>query len=177
MAIERQQMRRLDRSQLPAVWAYRTEKKVFGRNRTVLVTFNQQLFNAQQKTLTLEINKRKRKLEKLQDKLQRTGPEDRGKKPSVAGIENNVKEILPGRHMKDLFSTQVTKTQEGLPRLRFQSSGDRKVERGVAERRLLFETLPLVAEMDVEDFGYACGVVSVEAAQRCWCVVESGLGA
>jgi transposase len=120
MAIQRQQMRRLDRSQLPAVWAYRTEKKVFGVNRTVLVTFNQQFFNAQQKTLTREINKRKRKLEKLQDKLQRTRPQDRGKKPTVAGIENKVKEILRGRHMKDLFSTQVTKTQEGLPRLRFQ---------------------------------------------------------
>jgi transposase len=33
MAIERERMRRLDRSQLPAVWAYRTEKKVFDRNR------------------------------------------------------------------------------------------------------------------------------------------------
>src|SRR5487761_2796526 len=103
MAIQRPQMRRLDRSQLPAVWAYRTEKKVFDRNRTVLVTLNQQLFNAQQKTLTREINKRKRKLEKLQDKLQRTRPQDRGKKPTVAGIEKNVKEILRGRHMKDLL--------------------------------------------------------------------------
>lgn len=120
MAIQRQQMRRLDRSQLPAVWAYRTEKKVFDRNRTVLVTFNRQLFNAQQKTLTREINKRKRKLEKLQDKLQRTRPEDRGNKPTVAGTEKNVKEILRGRHMKDLFSTQLTRTQQGLPRLRFQ---------------------------------------------------------
>jgi DUF1016 N-terminal domain len=114
MAIEREQMRRLDRSKLPAVWAYRTEKKVFGRNRTVL-TFNQQLFNAQRKTLNLEINKRKRKLEKLQDKLQRTRPEDRGNKPTVDGVEKNVKEILRGRHMKDLFSAQVTKTQQAYP--------------------------------------------------------------
>ncbi len=89
-------------------------------NRTVLVTFNQQLFNAQQKTLTREINQRKRKLEKLQDKLQRTRPEDRGSKPTVAGVESKVKEILHGRHMKDLFSSQVIKTREGLPRLRFQ---------------------------------------------------------
>jgi transposase len=120
MAIPRQQMHRLDRSQLPAVWAYRTEKEVFGVNRTVLVTLNQQLLNAQQKTFTREINKRKRKLEKLQDKLQRTRPEDRGKKPTVAGVEKKVKEILRGRHMKDLFSTQLIQTQEGLPRLRFQ---------------------------------------------------------
>src|SRR6202790_4031554 len=52
LAIPRPQMRRLDRSQLPAVWAYRTQKQVFAVNRTVLVTFNQKLFRAQQKTLT-----------------------------------------------------------------------------------------------------------------------------
>jgi transposase len=120
IAIQRQQMRRLDRSRLPAVWAYRTQKEVFGVNRTVLVTFNLQLFNAQKKTLTREINKRERKLGKLQAKLQRARPEDRGKKPTVAGVENKVKEILRGRHMKDLFSTQVIPTNDGLPRLRFQ---------------------------------------------------------
>ncbi|HEY6770368.1 MAG TPA: hypothetical protein VI386_36960 [Candidatus Sulfotelmatobacter sp.] len=86
----------------------------------MLVTFNQQLFNAQRKTLNREINKRTRKLEKLQDKIQHTRPEDRGKKPTVDGVEKNVKEILHGRHMKDLFSAQVTKTQQGLPSLRFQ---------------------------------------------------------
>jgi transposase len=58
LATPRPQMRRLDRSQLPAVWAYRTQKAVFGVNRTIVVTFNRQLFRAQQKTLTREINKR-----------------------------------------------------------------------------------------------------------------------
>jgi transposase len=120
LAIPREQMRRLDRSQLPAVWAYRIEKKVFDVNRTVLVTFNQKLFIAQRKTLTREINKRRRQLEKLQEKLQRTRPEDRGKKPTVGGVEKTVKQILRGRHMKDLFSVHVIKTQQGLPRLRFQ---------------------------------------------------------
>jgi hypothetical protein len=56
----------------------------------------------------------------LQDKLQRTRPEDRGKNPTVDGVEKDVKEVLCGRHMKDLFSTQVTNPQQGLPRLRFQ---------------------------------------------------------
>lgn len=120
MAIQRDQMRRLDRSQLPAVWAYRTEKTVFGVKRTVLVTFNLNLFTSQKKTMTREINKRKRKLAKLQEKLLQVRPEDRGKKPTVAGTEKKVKEILRGRHMKDLFSAQVIKTQHGLPRLRFQ---------------------------------------------------------
>jgi len=120
LAIARPQMRRLDRSQLPAVWAYRTPKKIFGVTRTVVVTFNQQLLRAQKKTLTREINKRLRKLERLQNKLLRRRPNDRGKKPTVAGVENTVKEILRGRHMADWFTSQVSKTRHGLPRLRFQ---------------------------------------------------------
>ena len=120
LARPRTEMRRLDRAQLPAVWAYRTQKKIFGVNRTVVVTFNQQLFRAQRKTLTREINKRLRKLERLQNKLRRRRPKDRGKKPTVAGVQNTVKEILRGRHMKVLFATHVSKTRPGLPRLRFQ---------------------------------------------------------
>jgi transposase len=116
----RRQMRRLERSQLPAVWAYRTQKAVFGVNRTIVVTFNRQLFHAQQKTLTREINQRLRKLEKLRDQLRRRRPGDRGKKPTVAGVQNRVKEILRGRHMADLFTTQVSPAGHGLPRLRFR---------------------------------------------------------
>jgi len=120
LAIPRQKMRRLDRSQLPAVWAYRTQKEVFGVNRTIVITFNQPLFRAQRKTLQREINKRQRKLEKLQDQLRRRRPGDRGKKPTVAGVEKQVKAILRGRHMADLFTAQVTAANNGLPRLRFR---------------------------------------------------------
>jgi hypothetical protein len=65
LAIPRAAMHRRDRSQLAAVWAYRTHKVVFGVKRTVLVTFNQRLFRAQTKTLSRGIHKRQRKLEKL----------------------------------------------------------------------------------------------------------------
>ena len=120
LAIPRQAMRRLDRAQLPAVWAYRTEKLVFGVKRTVVVTFNQKLFRAQTQTLSREIHKRQRKLERLQSGLRRRRPADRGKKPTVPGVEKKIKEILRGRHMADLFTTEVRKTRQGLPRLRFQ---------------------------------------------------------
>lgn len=120
LAVARPQMRRLDPSQLPAVWAYRAQKPVFGVKRTVVVTFSQQLFRAQRKTLTREINRRLRKLEKLQNQLRLRRPGNRGKKPTVTGVENQVKAILRGRHMADLFTTQVSMTRHGLPRLRFQ---------------------------------------------------------
>src|SRR5207244_6045214 len=96
----------LDRSQLPAVWAYRTHKVVFGVNRTVLVTFNQKLFRAQTKTLSREIHQRQRKLEKLQNRLRRCRADERGRKPTVSGVQNKVQEILCGRHMADLFRSE-----------------------------------------------------------------------
>ena len=120
LAIPRQAMRRLDRSRLSAVWAYRTQQVIFGVKRTVLVTFNRRLFRAQTKTLSREIHKRQRQLEKLQDRLRRRRPGDPGKKPTVAGVEKKVQEIVCGRHMADLFRTQVHKTGQGLPRLHFQ---------------------------------------------------------
>src|SRR5713226_2413234 len=99
LAIPRKAMRRLDRAQLPAAWAYRTHKRVFGVNRSVVVTFNQKFFRAQSRTLSREIHKRQRKLEKLQSRLLARRPEDRGKKPTVAGVKKQIQEILRGRHM------------------------------------------------------------------------------
>jgi len=118
LAIPRRKMRRLDTEQLPAVWAYRTRKIVFGVERRVLVTYNQPLFEAQCKTLRREIAKRRRKLQSLQRSLDR--PSRRGKRPTVEGVRKKVTAILSGRHMKDLFSVEVRARADGLPRLSFQ---------------------------------------------------------
>ena len=120
LAISRKAMRRLDRSQLPAVWAYRTRKVVFGVERTILCTFNHELFAAQTRTLAREIRKRKRKLQQLQTRLQRRHPGSRGKAPTVEGTQKHVKEILRGRHMADLFTVTVRQSRPRLPRLAFR---------------------------------------------------------
>ena len=49
LRITRDKMHRLDKSLLPSVWSYRTQKEVFGIRRTVLVTFNRPLYRAQVK--------------------------------------------------------------------------------------------------------------------------------
>lgn len=108
LAIPRRQMRRLDPTQLPAVWAYRTEQKVFGVSRTVLVVFNRPLFRAQVQTLRREINKRCRKLKALHVALQRSAQRTAGKKPTLEGTGKRLATILSGRHMKELFSASVT---------------------------------------------------------------------
>src|SRR5437588_11164535 len=111
LAIPREKMHRLDRAQLPAVWAYRTHKVVFGVERTIVVTFNRKLFRAQTRTLEREIRKRQGKLEKLQGQLRRRRPGDRGKKPTVKGVENKVKEILRGSAYEGFIRGPGTKNR------------------------------------------------------------------
>jgi transposase len=120
LAITRAQMRRLDQAQLPAVWAHRTEQKVFGVPRTVLVVFNRPLYRAQVKTLRREINKRCRKLKALHLALQRSAQRTAGKKPTLEGTEKRLATILSGRHMKELFSAQVSLGKASRVHLRWR---------------------------------------------------------
>jgi transposase len=120
LGIARKVMRRLDRTRLPAVWAYRTRKVVFGVERTILCTFNHELFEAQTRTLAREIRKRKRKLQLLKTRLDRRQPGSPGKAPTVEGVQKQVKAILRGRHMLALFTTAVRPSRHRLPRLSFR---------------------------------------------------------
>ncbi len=103
--------------QLPAVRSYRTRKVVFGIERTILCTFNQELFDSQMQTLSREIAKRKRRLQELRTRLENRRNDSPGKAPTVEGVQKKVKEILRGGHMADLFAAQVRKNRAGLPRL------------------------------------------------------------
>jgi transposase len=141
LAIDRKEMHRLDKTQLPAVWSYRTRKKVFGIERTVLVTYNRPLYQAQLKTLRRELRKRKRKLQSVQDSLQRhVKKPSNGKKPTLEGTRNRIQNILAGRHMKDLFSARVTMGKDEIPRLRwrFKDREWQKLDRTLLGKTLLF---------------------------------------
>lgn len=120
LGISRKAMRRLDPTRLPAVWAYRTRKVVFGVERTILCTFNHELFEAQTRTLAREIRKRRRKLQTLKTRLERRRPRSRGKAPTVEGVQKHVTEILRGRHMVALFTVTVRTSRHRLPRLSFR---------------------------------------------------------
>jgi transposase len=113
-------MRRLDKTQLPAVWAHRTEQKVFGVSRTVLVVFNRPLYRAQLKTLRREIHKRLRKLTALQLSLRRSARRRVGKKPTLEGTEKRLAAILAGRHMKELFTAELTAGKGSRLKLRWR---------------------------------------------------------
>jgi transposase len=141
LRITRDKMRRLDKTQLPAVWAYRTQKEIFGIRRAVLVTYNRQLYRAQVNTLRREIAKRRRKLHKLQVSLQRHIDQvARGKKPTLQGTRNRLQNILAGRHMKQLFPAKVKMGKDQIPRLQWTFSDKewKKLDRTLLGKTLLF---------------------------------------
>jgi len=140
LAIDRRKMRRLDTAVLPSVWSYRTTKVVFGVKRTVLVTFNQPLFETQMKTLRREINKRQCKLKQLAAALEKSASRTTGKKPSLDGTNKRLAVILSGRHMKDLLPASIRDGKDGLPKLtwRFDNKAWKRLQKTLLGKTILF---------------------------------------
>lgn len=125
----------------PAVAAYRTSKAVFGQPRTVLLTYNENLFVAQSKTLLREIATRQRKLGEIRLRLdqRRSGQIRGGRAPTLTGTRNAVNDILKGRHMKDLFEVKLT-LQDQLPALEYEFRQDawEHLQRTLLGKTILF---------------------------------------
>ena len=61
LTISRKQFRALTEPGLKEVEVYRTQKKVFGQSRTIVMTFNQNLYDGQLQGLTAHLSKARRK--------------------------------------------------------------------------------------------------------------------
>ena len=129
---------------LPGVRVVRTEKKIFGVLRTVLVVYNEALFEAQTQTLLREIGKRQQRLQELQQRLDaRAGnPAPAGKPPTLAGVKKKIGAWLAARHMKELFDIDLTDA-ERLPVLRhsFNTQAWESLQGTLLGKTLLFTDL------------------------------------
>lgn len=124
LAVARRRMRKLDPHRLPGVRSYRTRKVVFGVERTVLCTFNDNLFKKQHATLLREIGKRHQRLRDLQHSLRKARTLTKGKRPTLEGVRKKVDAIIAARHMQDLFAVKVSARPDGLPHLSFRFRKD-----------------------------------------------------
>ena len=99
---------------LDQVKAFRTRKEIYGKEMTVVVTFNNKLYAAQVKSINNEINKCLEKLSvvsaKLEDRV--AGRITKGKKPTMESIRRQAASILSGQHMKKLIETDVSETKD-----------------------------------------------------------------
>lgn len=153
---------------LAGVTAHRTRKSVFGALRTVLVTYNENLFVAQSQTLLREIARRQQRLRELQNqlRLRRAGKIRGGQPPTVEGTEKKVRAWLKARHMKDLFQVEITQ-RDGLPELSY--CFDHRAWQHL-QRTLLGKTILFTDNEDWSDAEIVRGYRSqhhVETAFRC----------
>jgi len=117
LRIPRSRFHPLKGEDLDGVLAWRTQKHVLEAQRTILVTYNPELFLTQAATIVRELRKRTRKLRELQIHL--AHPPTRGKPITVESVHKQVQAILSGRHMKELIEVSVSE-KEGAPRLNYR---------------------------------------------------------
>jgi len=89
--------------------AYRTRKEVFGRERTIVVTYNENLLQGQLQGITANLQKTRQKLQDIQTKLRRRreGKVKGGKKPTQESVKRQVDNALSAQFMKSLFSCDI----------------------------------------------------------------------
>ena len=95
---------------LQGIWAYRTQRNIFGHSRTVVITYNEELFLTQSQTILKETRKRTTNLKALAIKLSRwlSGESKTGKKPTIKSVQSKVNDILKGQYMDQLIKTNIT---------------------------------------------------------------------
>jgi len=115
LAVPRRRFRVLPNPRLDSVEVYRTVKKVFGRTHAVVVTFNQNLLDGQMQGLTTNLNKARGKLRELQQQLRRWREGKlKGKRPTLAGVQNQVRSICAAQHLKSILKAEVKEVRRGL---------------------------------------------------------------
>lgn len=90
--------------------SFRVTKNVYGKDRTLIVTYNKALFDSQLLTLHNDIGKAVPQLKALQQKLQdrADGIITKGKCPTVASIHKQCQSILKRQYMKQVIKYAVT---------------------------------------------------------------------
>jgi len=116
LAIPRRQFRTLSTAGLEAVEVYRTQKKVFGQPRTIVVTFNPNLLEGQLQGLKQHLSKARRKLRDLKIQLQRRreGKLKGGKAPTLESVQKQIHSICSAQFVEKILQAEVREVRKGL---------------------------------------------------------------
>lgn len=126
------QFRELKGGRLAGVLAYRTQKRVFGSVRTVVITWNPRLYAGQEAALQDYLQKKTAGLQAIQEKLERVRSRPgRGGNTTVASVQKEVNEMLRSKELRDCFVIDIGE-RDGLPVLKF--SLDREALAALKER-------------------------------------------
>ena len=101
--------RPLSGARLASCLAYRTHKPVFGQERTIVITYNENLLEGQLQGIQASLTKARRKLEEWQVNLRRRreGRLKQGRAPTAESIRKQVEQLLRGQFLKSLIHFEV----------------------------------------------------------------------
>jgi transposase len=101
--------------------SFRVKKVVADRERVLVVTYNQNLFNAQWQTLQKDIEHATVKLAALRQKLQdrAAGLIKGGRAPTVPSVTSQGKTILRRQHLREVIPLEIGTDGQGVPRLSY----------------------------------------------------------
>ena len=111
-----------DPEEFPGTKAFAVKQTVYGRERTLVVTYNQNLFQAQWLTVQHDLTQACEELGALQQRLQdrEAGRIKGGNAPTVASVEKQCQHHLSRPYLTDLIPYTVSVGSLGVPRLEYQ---------------------------------------------------------
>jgi len=104
--------------------SWRTRQLVYGQERTVVLTYNQNLFDSQWATVQNDLALALSQLALVQRQLQlrAAGLVKGGTPPTVDGVERKCEAILHRQHLRRLVHTSVTSDADARPQLSYEAS-------------------------------------------------------
>jgi transposase len=130
----------LEDSRLEGVTAFRTSKKVFGRDGTILVTHSQELLDGQLRGIAQVLRKRRRALAELQWKLKRSQePGAKGKGYTLKSLQAHAQNLSAGQYLQKILRVEIRR-QGGKLQLNYHTDGHalEKLTATSLGRRILF---------------------------------------
>jgi len=140
LAVPLKKYRRLAGAGLQEIQVYRTRKKVFAEERTVLISYNENLLAGQLQGIGHNIAKCRAQLRELQTKLKRwMHGKVRGKRPPLEGVEKKIARILKREYMHEIIKTNVSVVSECIEiKYRVDQEAIARLSRTVLGKTILF---------------------------------------
>ncbi len=105
--------------------SWRTQQVVYGKERTLVLTYNQNLYHSQWATVQNDLAQALSQLASVRRNLQdrAAGLIKGGTPPTVASVERKCEQLLHRQHLRQLVQTTLTLNPAGLPQLSYQVDG------------------------------------------------------
>jgi transposase len=110
--------------------SWRVQKTVYGRERTLVMTYNEHLFASQWATVQNDLAQALGQLAEVQENLKNRADSriKGGVKPTVESVARKCAQILHRQHLRQLVEITVTQNPAGALKLEYHSAPDKQQE-------------------------------------------------